>query len=319
MVTEPFHDKTMLQEIWGENWGASTDIGRIKKVLMHRPGKEILKLHSNAQQIESGTVLDRNIKGTTPEDYQNTDLPNLDLLQTQHDQLAHVLSNEGIDIVYLKGQSEDWPERIFTRDLGMVIPGGVILSRLALYIRHGETLFASQTFSQAGLPMLGCIQGDGFAEGGSFSMLDESTAIIGRSERVNPSGIEQIRHILSIQNIELITVDLPSTIIHLDEAFLLLDRRKALINKALLPFWFLDELHKRNIELLHVEPKDPPLSINVLPIAPGKVVCPSSGLQTRKLLESNGIIVIPVDISEFYKLGGGIHCLTLPLIREPLS
>ncbi|UOQ92058.1 arginine deiminase family protein [Halobacillus shinanisalinarum] len=149
-------------------------------------------------------------------------------------------------------------------------------------------------------------------------MLNESTAIIGRSERVNPSGIEQIRHILSIQNIDLITVDLPSTIIHLDEAFLLLDRHKALVNKALLPFWFLDELYKRNIELLHVGPEDPPLSINVLPVAPGKVVCPSSGLQTRRLLESNGIIVIPVDISEFYKLGGGIHCLTLPLVRESL-
>ncbi|UOQ92059.1 hypothetical protein MUO14_16360 [Halobacillus shinanisalinarum] len=165
LVTESFHDKTVLQEIWGESWGAPTDIGRIKKVMMHRPGKEILKLHNNAQQIESGTVLDRNIKGATPEDYQNTRLPNLDLLQTQHDQLAQVLSNEGIDIVYLEGQSEDWPERIFTRDLGMVIPGGVILSRLALYIRHGEIPFASQTFSQAGIPMLGCIQGDGFAEG----------------------------------------------------------------------------------------------------------------------------------------------------------
>ncbi|MFD2924641.1 dimethylarginine dimethylaminohydrolase family protein [Halobacillus naozhouensis] len=316
MVVEPFHDKKLLKDMWGENWGVSNDIQPVKKVLMHRPGKEILSLHSNAQQIEYGSVLAQNIKGTPPQDEQTTGLPNLESLQFQHDQLAGVLTKEGIEVVYLEGESESWPERTFTRDLGMVIPGGVILPRLALYIRYGETVFASQTFSRLGVPMLGCIQGNGFAEGGSFSMLDSTTAIIGRSERVNPDGIEQVRQILSHQNIDLISVDLPSTIIHLDEAFLLLDQHTALINQALLPFWFLDELHKRKLNLLHVDPRDPALSINVLPIAPGRVVCPSSGIKTNELLRSCGIKVITVDISEFYKLGGGIHCLTLPLTRN---
>ncbi|WP_163528723.1 dimethylarginine dimethylaminohydrolase family protein [Halobacillus ihumii] len=316
IVDEPFHDKKQLKDMWGETWGVVNDIQPIKKILMHRPGKEILSLHNNAQQIEYGSILAKNIKGTLPQNGETTGLPNLGRLQIQHDQLAKVLTQEGIEVIYLEGETESWPERTFTRDLGMVIPGGVILPRLALYIRYGETVYASQTFSCAGMPMLGCIQGNGFAEGGSFTMLDSTTAIIGRSERVNQSGIEQVRHILSHQNIDLLSVDLPSTIIHLDEAFLLLDEHTALINQALLPFWFLDELHKRKLKLLHVDPRDPALSINVLPIAPGKVVCPSSGSKTNELLKSSGIHVIEVDVSEFYKLGGGIHCLTLPLMRR---
>lgn len=319
LVSEPFHDKVLLQEIWGENWGVSNDVGKINKVLMRRPGKEILKLHTDAQLIEAGALLSGEISGRTPEDLNNSGKPNLTVLQHQHDQLSNVLRDKGIEVVYLEGDSENWPESIFTRDLGMVIPGGVILSRLALYIRYGETLLASQTFSNLGIPILGCIQGNAFVEGGSFTMLDETTALIGRSERVNLNGIEQLRYLLSIQNIQLITIELPSTIIHLDEAFLLLDRHKALINKALLPYWFIDELHKRKIELFSVDPEDPPLTINILPIAPGRIVFPSSGERTMKLLENNGLDIIPVDVSEFYKLGGGIHCLTLPLIRESIN
>jgi N-dimethylarginine dimethylaminohydrolase len=319
LVKEPFHNHTLLRETWGENWGVSNDLGPIKKILMHRPGQEILQLHDNAHQIEAGSLLGGEIEGRKPEDMEDYSKPDLQLLQTQHDQLVNVLRDEGIEVIYLESETNNWPERIFTRDHGMVIPGGVILARLALYVRYGETYYTSQTLGKIGIPILGTIQGNGFVEGGSFTMLDESTALIGRSERVNQNGIEQLRNILSVQNIHLVVIDLPSTIIHLDEAFLLLDHDKALINKALLPYWFIDELHKRDIRLIHVDPEDPPLTINCLPISPGRVVFPSTGVRTLESLEKNGLKVIPVDVSEFYKLGGGIHCLTLPLVREAIT
>ncbi|WP_453991895.1 dimethylarginine dimethylaminohydrolase family protein [Bacillus nitroreducens] len=319
IVQEPFHDDILVKKVWGERWGVSSEFGKLKKVLMHRPGQEIINLHQNSKKVEAGPLLGEYIKGTQPEDFEKKSKPNLNLLQTQHDQLVKNLELEGVDVIYLDGEHEDLPERTFTRDLGVVIPSGVILSRLATYIRYGEARLASQTFSKIGIPILGCIQGNGFIEGGSFTMLNHNTAIIGRSERVNLSGINQLHHFLSLQNIDLLVVDLPSTIIHLDEAFLLIDKKKALVNKALLPFWFIDELHKREIEIFHVHPKDPPLTINVLPVSPGRVIFPSNGVNTMKLLKANGIQIIPVDVSEFYKLGGGIHCLTLPLIRQPES
>ncbi len=320
LVQEPFQDITLIKEVWGEAWGITSDIGQLRKVLMHRPGKEVLTLHKNQKEIEAGPLLGKYIKGTQPEELENNSKPKLQILQNQHDQLVKVLKHEEIEVVFLdRTEHEELPERTFTRDLGMVIPSGVILSRLALYIRYGEARLAEQTFSKLGMPILGCIQGNGFVEGGSFTMLNKNTAIIGRSERVNPLGIDQLQYILSLQNIDLITVDLPSTIIHLDEAFLLIDHNKALINKALLPYWFIDEIHKRKIELFHVHPEDPPLTINVLPISPGRLIFPATGVKTMELLKANGIDIIPVDISEFYKLGGGIHCLTLPLIRETIN
>lgn len=317
-VTEPFHDPMLMQDIWGERWGVANGIGKLRKVLLHRPDREVLKLHRHAEQIEYGPVLADEIKGRKPSDLLANQMADLEKLQEQHDALTGLLERHEVDVV-LAGDAEGWPERLFVRDSGMVIPGGVIIPRFALYIRYGEAALAARTFHRLGMPVLGMVQGTGYAEGGSFTMLDGATAVLGRSERVNDEGVTQIRTILGFQNIRLITVDLPSTIIHLDEAFLMVDRHKALVNTALLPFWFLDELHSRKIQLLHVDPKDHPLSINGLTIAPGKVILSDTAVRTIELLDRHGVDVMPAKVDEFFKLGGGIHCLTLPLIRDQMD
>lgn len=317
IVKEAFHDHRLLAPIWGENWGADNPAGKIRRVLMHRPGEEVTQLHGRSELIESGPMLLGQIKGKTSNSRKPSP-PNLKLLQKQHQSLVTALEKEGVQVVFLEEDASKWPEAIFTRDLGMVVPGGVILSRPALYVRYGETKMAAGCLARTGMPILGTVQGHGFAEGGSFEMLDKHTALIGRSERVNAEGIHQLRQLLSFQGIELIEIDLPASIVHLDEAFLMVDAKKALVNIALLPFWFLEELHHRKIELLHADPRDPALTINALSVSPGKVICSGEGKYTLDLLSRNGLEVIAVDISEIEKLGGGIHCCTLPLIRESL-
>ncbi|NMO97606.1 amidinotransferase [Paenibacillus lemnae] len=315
LVTEPFHDKKLLESIWGKTWGITNPVGKVKQILMHRPGSEVNRLEKYSAQIESGPMLLNQIKGNFSINSMPQS-PDLERLQQQHDALADALRKEGAEIIYLEDHENAWPEMMFTRDLGMVVPGGVILSRFALYIRYGETRLAAQKISEAGMPILGMVQGMGFAEGGSFTMLDPQTAVVGTSERVNAAGVDQIRQILSFQGIRLIAVDLPASIIHLDEAFLMVDQQKALVNISLLPFWFIDELHSRDIELLHVDPRDPVLTINGIAASPGRVICASGGSYTIDLLSKNGVEVIPVDISEIVKMGGGIHCCTLPLERK---
>ncbi|RJS86685.1 hypothetical protein CW701_01950 [Candidatus Bathyarchaeota archaeon] len=33
-----------LEWIWGSRWGVNTEVGRLRKVLLHRPGREILAI-----------------------------------------------------------------------------------------------------------------------------------------------------------------------------------------------------------------------------------------------------------------------------------
>lgn len=316
VVTAPFHDKELQQDIWSEAWGVSNAVGRVKKVLVHRPGAEVLELTKCTYEPEAGALILRNEQNQIRSYCKAKQPPNLDLMQAQHDAMTRALREAGAEVIQLEGESTRWTNRLFPRDVGMVIPGGVVLSRFAMNFRSGENRLAQQTFGKIGMPIMGAIQGKGFVEGGSFQVIDEKTAFIGRSVRVNQEGIEQLRQILSWQGMELVAVDLPAHLIHLDEAFMMLDVDKALVDPTLLPNWFLELLKTRGIQLIFVDPQDPPLTNNFLTLAPGKVLFPATGERTIERLARHNIEIIAVDVSEINTMGGGIHCSTLVLSRE---
>ena len=316
LVQEPFSEPRTLLANWGERWGFDCPAGRIRKVLVHRPGTEVHLIHDDAYAIEAGPVVLQHIRGNKSK--HPRDSIDLALLQQQHDALTAALRVESIEVIELMpGDNEDdQPDRVFTRDLGAVVPGGIILSRFALYIRYGETPAAQHALARLGMPILGMVQGQGYMEGGSFSLVHERLALVGRSERVNDAGIDQLRALLALQGIELVVVDLPASLIHLDEALVMIDRDAALVDIGLLPFWLLEKLQKLGIRLYQVDPRDPSLTVNCLAIAPGKIMVSSAGKYTNELLASSGFELVAVDVSELVKLGGSIHCATLPLIRE---
>lgn len=88
---------------------------------------------------------------------------------------------------------------MFTRDLGMVIPGGVVLSRFALYIRYGETRLAAQTLSRRGMPLLGSVQGHGFAEGDTVGQKDANVQEFFPSQRVRSKINAKMQEFLAIK------------------------------------------------------------------------------------------------------------------------
>ena len=49
-ASPPFEDDAELQRNWGEVWGLDNDAGRIRAVLVHRPGEE-MKVVDPAKRI----------------------------------------------------------------------------------------------------------------------------------------------------------------------------------------------------------------------------------------------------------------------------
>ena len=137
---------------------------------------------------------------------------------------------------------------------------GRLLIRL-LPQTSGKVLFAGQD-----IPIVGAIQGTGTMEGGSFSMLDAHTAVVGRSVRINDEGIAQLRSLLSYQGIDLIVVDIPAYYIHLDETFVPVDRDKVLASTFILPFWFLKLLKDRGYQIIECDRDDPMMTNNCIAI-----------------------------------------------------
>jgi len=97
----------------------------------------------------------------------------------------------------------------------------------------------------------------------------------------------------------------------------MVDHRLALVNVTRLPYWFLDLLKERKILTVEVHHADNSMVLNCLALRPGKVLLAiNNGEETAHRLEKAGVEVIPIDYSQCQKNGGGIHCSTMPLIRE---
>ena len=311
-------ESDVYEEVWGKNFGVDNSVGKIRRILLHCPGKEIEHLKDGVYEEEAGARILKTPSGRIRNYWKDKELPNLPLLQEQHNHMAEILIGEGIEVQYLVDPTYYWTNLTFTRDVALMTPKGAILTRFAMYFHQGDTYVTQKFLADQNIPILGAIQGTGTVEGGSFSMLDPKTAVVGRSVRINDDGIEQLRRLLSYQGIDLIVIDMPAYYIHLDEAFVPVDKDKILVSTFILPHWFLKLLKERGYQLIETDRDDPMLTNNCIALEPGKVLFSAKGVRTRKNLEKAGVETIPIDISEINKLGGGIHCSTLPLLRDSI-
>lgn len=309
-------ESDVYKEVWGDGFGVRDSVGKIRKILVHCPGDELLQLKDGRFEEEADARILTDDKGRIRNYFKSHELPDIDRMQQQHHKLTEILKENGIEVYEFTDPSGYWTNLTYTRDIALMTPKGVILNRFAMYFHQGETKLAQEFFTRMGIPIIGAIQGTGTMEGGSFSLLDEHTAIVGRSVRINDEGIEQLRNILSYQGIDLIVVDIPAYYIHLDETFVPVDKDKVLCSTFILPFWFLQELKSRGYQIIECDRDDPMMTNNCIAIEPGKVIVSAAGTKTIENLKEAGVEVIPVDFSEVFKLGGGIHCSTLPLLRD---
>jgi N-dimethylarginine dimethylaminohydrolase len=316
--TPIFEDPDMQVRVWGCRWGAYNDIGPLKMVLVHRPGAEI----NIMTPVHYDPEIDACIDDGEQWYWQHDTPPDLQKMQREHDLMVTALRAEGVEVVYVDGSPKD-PQAMYTRDTALAVRGGVIIGRLGPVGdepgtgRRGEEAYVSRKLAELGMPILRTIHGSGVCEGGSFAFLDELTAVIGMSFRQNDAATRQIEEVLAVQGLRLIRVPLAGYSLHLNEAFVMVDKAVALVNMTRLPYWFLDLLQERNIRSIEVHPADNPQVVNCLAVRPGKVLLAiNNGDATAERLRKVGVEVIPIDYAECQRNGGGIHCSTLPLIRE---
>jgi N-dimethylarginine dimethylaminohydrolase len=96
----------------------------------------------------------------------------------------------------------------------------------------------------------------------------------------------------------------------------MVDHRTALIHPGRLPYWFLEKLRQLDIKTIDAHPLEGGFAVNCLTIAPGRGLISDDVPRTRERLELHGIATIAIPYAENHKNGGGIHCSTMPLIRD---
>jgi len=301
-----FAKKTTFQEdlplYWG-NWGATSETGRLRAVLLRRPGQEI-------EEIADPTVP------------RWRELLNPDTARQQHDRLAQAYRDNGVAVHYLHETGEDRPNAIYCRDLLAMTPEGAIIARPAMDVRRGEERYIAAVVASLGVPIVKTINGAGTFEGADLLMLDRHSAFVGLGNRTNVEGARQVIDELRLQGVTDVTVvQVPYGIAHLDCMFGMAGHDVAVVFPWVTPFVVCDKLMEKGYRIVEVQsPSEARLgyATNFVAIEPGVIVMSAGNPETAEALDAHGVRVIEVDMSEIHKGMGGVHCCTAILHREEL-
>lgn len=299
-----FAEKTTFREdlpkYWG-NWGATSEVGRLRAVMLRRPGQEIEAI-------------------TDPHEPRWREIMHPETARQQHDALARVYRDHEVEVYYVDDMAEDRPNAIYCRDLMAMTPEGAIITRPAMAARRGEERYVSATLAPLGVPIIKTINGTATFEGADLLMIDRHSAFVGLGNRTNAEGARQVIEELHHQGVYDVTVvQVPYGVAHLDCMFGLASTDVAVVFPWLTPFVVVEKLMEKGYRVLEVQnPREGRLgySVNFVAIEPGLVVMSAGNPQTRETLEEAGIRVIEVEMDEILKGMGAVHCCTGVLRRD---
>jgi N-dimethylarginine dimethylaminohydrolase len=296
-------------------WGSSDEVGPLRVVLVRRPGKEWERVRADCWDERAQALVDPDGMWY----WLSCEPPDMAKVQAQHEGLVAALEAEGVEVVRVEGESPPHLSRsVYTRDPLVTVPGGAIVGRMAPAMRRGEERLITQALGALGMPIIATITGTGLVEGGSFAKLTPKVAAYSTSIRCNAEGARQLEGILRRVGIELIVVPMGGWSIHIDGHLGMVDVDKALVDVPGLPYWFLERLGELGIEAIPC-PAGEEWAINSLVLRPGRVLMCDRYPRAAELLEGRGVEVVTIPYDEIQKGGGGVHCSTMELVRDPAS
>ena len=284
------------------SFGSFSECGKLRSVLLHRPGPEIELVKEARQALW-------------------LDLLNAEKAREQHDMLVEMCRSHGIVVSYVEDTMHATPNLYFIRDTFAMTPVGAILSRPSLKARVGEEHIVARTLIRLGVPIVLSIQESGTFEGADLMIINEDLAFVGQGGRTNATGAHQVEKLLKeIGFCKVVRVSLSDDCMHLDCALSIVDRDLALIYSKRISCIVWETLQRHGFRIIEA-PKtevDAGMSINMIALEPGLVVMPASNPITKKLLQDDGVTCLEIDISELMKGAGAVHCMIGIIQRDAL-
>ena len=244
--------------------------------------------------------------------------PDAIAIAREHEALCAILEGAGTEVVLAESSSEN-ADAIYTFDPALVTERGAILLNPGKELRRAEPTALGEDLERAGVPELGRLEGDEWAEGGDLIRIDERTLLAGRGYRTNEAGIARLSELLP--EVEVLVYDLPhwhgrDEVMHLLSLLSPLAPDLVVAYPPLLPTRLALLLEERGIEIVPV-PDDEfeTMGSNVLALAPRVALAVAGNPETRRRMERAGVEIEVYEGAELSKGDGGPTCLTAPLLR----
>lgn len=235
---------------------------------------------------------------------------NVELAMKQHEEFERTLKEHGVEVIKLPA-SEQFPEQVFTRDIGFTVGDELFVSEMASEIRQGEEEVLEDWLEEEDIPFQTTTDR---VEGGDV-IVDRQTVYVGISSRTSEAAVRQLKR--DLPDYEIVQVPFDEKYLHLDCVFNILSPEVGLIFPKALDPKTIDMLADRKYKLIEVSEEEQfTMGTNVLSIGDKKVFSLPQNKNVNAAMRAHGFEVIEVDFSEIIKSGGSFRCCSMPVVRE---
>ena len=238
------------------------------------------------------------VDGLRAEDVGN---PDVALMMAHHDAYVHALKQAGLEVRVVDAL-EDFPDSLFVEDTALCLQEGAIVLRPGAPTRFGESLAMTPHLEEV-YTEVRTLEGPGFIEGGDI-LTTESEILVGKSERTNSLGIEELRRSVADWGYMVREVTTPPGVLHFKSDCSLLDGSTILSTPRLSRSGCFEGYTVIDV----AEGEEPAAnSIRVNDV----VFMPRGFPVTAERVREAGFVVIELDNSECQKIDGGLSCLSV--------
>jgi dimethylargininase len=229
--------------------------------------------------------------------------PDIDEALEQHRRYCDALRVCGLEVIGLSADMR-YPDGTFVEDTAVVTSRGAILTRPGAPSRTGEIEDVAENLCHF-YPGLRRIAAPGTVDGGDVCEAD-GHFFIGLSLRTNEQGANQLAGFLREMNYTTSTVDIRGIpgLLHLKTGIAYLGDGACVVGAGVPDFQGLEKYQR-----IPVDPAEAHAA-NCVRIN-DHVLLAAGYPQLAAALRARGYLVLPLEVSEFRKMDGGLSCLSL--------
>ncbi len=211
---------------------------------------------------------------------------------------------------------------VYAYDSTYVTPAGAVILNQIKPARVPESAVMEQDLRRIGVPILGRLSADAYADGGDMAWLDDETLAIGRGFRTNRRAIDEMTGLLADQGIAVVSYDMAAGpgrdyVTHLMSFISPVAASKAVVHFPSMPVALLELLEERDWTLIPCDDDEyHTQGCNILATAPDVVVMFDSAPKVASRLRKADVEVHEVHAPNITLGDGGPTCITRPLWRE---
>ncbi|MEI6641230.1 MAG: arginine deiminase family protein [Novosphingobium sp.] len=240
-----------------------------------------------------------------------------DVAKAQYAGMVDALERAGVTCHFLTPDPEH-PYQVYTRDSSQTTPWGPVLTQLRMPARRGEyAAVLDFHLKQDGFWRYAT---SGTCEGGDIHLIRPGLAVIGYSGvRTDLAGARQMAGWFEAEGWEVRLQPFPEHFLHLDVLFCMATDNLAVACIEALGEDFADWLTAHGIDRIEASYAEVmAMSCNLLSLGGNRVLSPAHSTRINDELRRRQVQVFDPPLEMFSLGGGSIHCLTMPLRREPL-